>query len=268
MADEVDLVKALGTRFIQRRDVKAVQHPNGAWTPVREPWVMSDFRAHLAGQQTFGHYVVDKGGKCKLFAYDIDLRKPDPRPGDARYDETKHTYQPDFNPREVWLGGESELRDDLRTALRCMAEGLAYRIHRVTDGAVQVAIANSGSKGLHVYGFTGEVDAADAKRLALGILEDFGCFEATRGNNFFRHVGQTTSPGAFQHIDIEVFPKQENLDGKELGNLMALPLGVHRVTGHAKYFIDLRTGLGDPFKAIDTMTALAGQTLDTVSVTK
>ena len=41
-------------------------------------------------------------------------------------------------------------------------------------------------------------------------------------------------------FSLEVFPKQESLSGKGMGNLVKLPLGVHRVTGKRSYFYDCR----------------------------
>ena len=37
---------------------------------------------------------------------------------------------------------------------------------------------------------------------------------------------------------IEVFPKQDTLSGKGFGNLVKLPLGIHRLTGKRSYFIE------------------------------
>jgi len=39
-------------------------------------------------------------------------------------------------------------------------------------------------------------------------------------------------------FSIEVFPKQTSLSGKGLGNLVKLPLGVHRLTGKRSYFFE------------------------------
>jgi hypothetical protein len=70
---------------------------------------------------------------------------------------------------------------------------------------------------------------------ALGVLESFGDrFQPTRGSNFFRVDGYV--------IDVEVFPKQSDLDGKDLGNLMRLPLGTNLKTGDKGRFLKLRQG--------------------------
>lgn len=41
-------------------------------------------------------------------------------------------------------------------------------------------------------------------------------------------------------FNMEVFPKQTVLSGKGMGNLVKLPLGVHRMTGKRSYFYDCR----------------------------
>ncbi|WP_052507300.1 CRISPR-associated primase-polymerase type A1 [Desulfonatronovibrio magnus] len=40
-----------------------------------------------------------------------------------------------------------------------------------------------------------------------------------------------------QYFNLEVFPKQDQLQGKGLGNLVKLPLGIHRVSGKPSYFL-------------------------------
>lgn len=75
----------------------------------------------------------------------------------------------------------------------------------------------SGGKGYHFWYFFAEPVPAALARKALGrlvqrIAPDLSCF------------------------NLEVFPKQDRLAGKGLGNLVKLPLGVHRVTGRQSYF--------------------------------
>lgn len=255
MPETRDLVRLLGTRFIQRRDVKAFQHKDGAWHPERTAFTMQDFTAHLEGSKTLGHYLVDLDGNCKLFAYDIDLVKHDRDCADQQCKGCPVTVtDDDGNPwaipcREFWQTRQDHPAHQVLTRhLRCMAEGLAVRIHRTLQ--IPVAIATSGSKGLHVYGFTDSLPAEDVRQYATTILDDFGCFEAFRGTNFFRH---TTD---YRTLDIEVFPKQSSLEGKDLGNLMKLPLGIHQVTGVRSEFISCRTDYQtlapmDPQRALD-----------------
>lgn len=253
MPDETRLAKALGRRFIQRHDVKAVQYDRG-WTPVvvsrddptRLPWAMDDLVTHIRGKRTFGHYMVGTDDQCKLFAFDIDLSKSATMSGEDG--------EPvDVNPREVWIKEQpASIHADLRLQLRAMAEGLAVRARRLLD--IPVAVASSGGKGLHVYGFTGSQPAEVCRMAAKEILEDFGVFEPIRGDNFWRHTEN------YAAMTIEIFPKQGSIEGKDLGNLMGLPLGIHQRTGRQKFFLSMKNGYGDPWQPMDPMAALSGET--------
>ncbi len=52
-------------------------------------------------------------------------------------------------------------------------------------------------------------------------------------------AGGCLSPGDVYHacFNLEVFPKQDRLAGKGLGNLVKLPLGIHRGTGRRSHFV-------------------------------
>lgn len=267
MAD--DLAVLLGKRFIQRRDVKAIQHANGAWTPDVQhqhpsnvdcpgdcpyvKWSMADIEAHIAGTKTFGHYLLGKDDTTKLFAFDLDLNK------EGTYISFKEDELLDggvpCNPREVYQDDKHPGYEYYMIQLRCMAEGLAMRTVRIFEGDVKVAVAFTGGKGLHVYGFLPEpLPAKDARQMATDVLMSFGCFEAIKGNNFYGHKF-----GSYRDLTIEVFPKQDSLgDGKSFGNLMALPLGVHRVSRKRKFFLDMRVGYNRLLE-MDPETALDGE---------
>lgn len=210
---------------------------------------MQDFRDHLAGTKTLGHYLLDANSNCKLFAFDIDLAKHGQNcPGTGCKGCPVSFYKMEIDPETGNVVSDgTELVDTVRDAfkdpnhhvyetlvinLRCMADGLARMIHR--KYGIPVAIAKSGSKGLHVYGFTGEMPAEVQKQLALDLLAGTGAFEAVRGDNFWKHSS------SYPMLEIEVFPKQTSLDGKDVGNLMSLPLGVNQVTSDKKFFIDSR----------------------------
>ena len=201
MPDSIDAL--LAKRFIERRDVKAVQHPGGAYTPERTPWKMGDLRAHLAGEKTFGHYLISEEGNTKLFAFDIDLVKN----GywiSTKEDKLLNGGEP-CNPREIWLTEGHEGREYLTAQLRAMAEGLAIRTHRLSGGEFPVAMAYSGNKGLHVYGLIGSTPAEEARAIAIEVLKSFHCFEPARGNNFWVHKTE------YKNLEIEIFPKQDEL---------------------------------------------------------
>lgn len=268
MIDSVELVKALGTRFVARKDVKSFQAEDGAWYPDRSPMTMADFEAHFNGSKTMGHYLLDTDSNCKLFAFDIDLAKHDRtcedrtcKGGCVQYTGADNVLYT-INPREVWqadraayglVDGDLPLFHDLLTMdLKCMAEGLARYANRVLN--LPVSIATSGGKGLHVYVYTGLMPAETARHAALTVLTGMGCFEPFRGENFWRHTQY------YPALDIEVFPKQTSLDGKDLGNLMKLPLGVHRVTKQRAEFIHTKGALGrlTPADVMDPERALTG----------
>lgn len=259
--DTRELVAKLGKRFLSRNDVKAIQNPDGTWRPDRTTIKMSDFRMHLEGKRTIGHYMLSPDGNVKLFAFDIDIKKNSEKNETFYRDNNNEIVLGDM--RAAWTTPNHAALPFLRTQLRCMAEGLAYAIHRLTDGKLHVAVLDSGGKGLHVYGFfDAPVPAQVARDTAMYVLEDLRCFEPVRGNNFWRHVGvtdsldQVTQP--YQNLEIEIFPKQTSLVGKDLGNLMRLPLGVNAKTGRVSQFLRLDNGYEDEWNVLPPLDALGG----------
>ncbi len=64
-------------------------------------------------------------------------------------------------------------------------------------------------------------------------------------------------------FNLEVFPKQDELRGKGLGNLVKLPLGLHRVTGKASYFLDTRDRTpAAQLAALETMERISTEALE------
>lgn len=232
---EERVVELLAKRFIARTDVKAVQQPDGSYRPDHTAWSRQDIRDHLSGERTYGHYLLNRENRCKLVAFDIDLTKR------SQWDDGS-----EFDPRAIWSLGKSPARDLLQRQLRALGEGLAYRMHRMLK--VDVALAYSGSKGLHVYGFTGDISADAAREAALTVL-DCGFFVGSESN--WRHLF------AYPHMTIEIFPKQEAIRGEDgLGNLMRLPLGVHQKTSKSGAFLKLSAphpafSPDDPEKALE-----------------
>lgn len=244
----------LAKRFIARTDVKAIQQANGAYHPDRTKWTRDDLTAHVAGIQTFGHYQLSPEGMCKFMCFDIDWLKPKPDadPPVIFHYEDQVGISREFNPREAWLDPQHPHRQDMIIKMRCLSEYLAMKISR--DLAIGVAIVQSGGKGLHVYGFMDEpTPAAIVREAAHDVLRDNGHFEAVKGENFWRPSGE-----GYVGIEIEVFPKQDSLDGKDLGNLLRLPLGVNRKTGKKSFFVDVNRGYNelypaDPVEALETL---------------
>lgn len=86
------------------------------------------------------------------------------------------------------------------------------------EASLPCIIEFSGGKGYHFwYPFENPVPAGVVRSalelLAAKVRRDVECF------------------------GLEVFPKQDQLSGKGLGNLVKLPLGIHRGTGKASYFL-------------------------------
>jgi hypothetical protein len=245
LSDSVE--NLIAKRFIARPDVKAVQGNDGAYHPERTRFTRTDLEAHLRGDRTFGHYHLSEDSKCKVICFDLDLNKT------GWWHDVKTDEWHEFNPREAWMTGHGPSRSWQRFQLRCLAEGLASRMHRVLG--IGTAILYSGGKGLHVYGFFKDAEpAADVRPLAHEVLESFSCFERVRGDNFWRHT-QTDPKFGYPNIEIEVFPKQDSLDGKDLGNLIRLPLGVNRKSGERSFFLTGRAPL-DQFIELDPLVAL------------
>lgn len=101
----------------------------------------------------------------------------------------------------------------------------SYMFTRIGDLAKEAglvpAVEFSGGKGFHFwFFFETPVAAGKARRPLVQIARTLG-----KDLNAFH---------------LEVFPKQDNLSGKGFGNLVKLPLGVHRLTGKRSYFIECR----------------------------
>lgn len=126
---------------------------------------------------------------------------------------------------------------------------------------LHVAISLSGGKGMHVYALSEEpISAAEARRSALLVMKSVNDhngkagYEPVRGENFWKSTGEGEKPV----VEIEIFPKQDSLEGKDLGNLMRLPLGVNRKTDQSSYFLDLRCGYNE-IRMMDPTDALEGE---------
>jgi hypothetical protein len=111
---------------------------------------------------------------------------------------------------------------DLAKARADIHKDRAYMVSRITDSAQDMGlfpvIEFSGAKGYHFWFFMETpVKAARIRQALTAVCDhlapDLSCFS------------------------LEVFPKQDHLSGKGLGNLVKLPLGIHRQTGKRSFFI-------------------------------
>lgn len=258
--EQVDYLAAyLAKTFITRKDVKAEQMPyhNGsAYRPIHEPWKMGDLKAHVRGDKTFGHYLLNQESMVKFVAFDIDLEKQgtycdysfENQDGFARAEEQDdvrldayfdfHT----FNPREAWLDHSHEARPWMIYQMRSLVTALT---HTAKELDLKTFATYSGSKGVHVYGIFDEPVPAEVARAVAteildkapgkGMVDSALKFVQARGKNFY-HLAPNWELGAsttghllhfdmFDNFTIEVFPKQDHIEPLRLGNLMRLDFG-------------------------------------------
>lgn len=236
-----ELVSLIAKKFIERRDVKAEQHSNGAYSPIESKFTKRDLHDHLTGTRTYGHYMVAPGSNtARLFAFDIDLAKsasPDMTGNSKTFYTWTGSQFIEGSPRVHYTERNPQLYMRLTEELLVAAVSLAVRTRRLLG--IQVAIAFSGSKGVHVYGFTGRDQAETIREAAHEVIHDAGVWQVHRGKSFYRHSNEPKF--GLPNIDIEVYPKQGKMDGKAYGNLMRLPLGIHRRTGARSYFLQVRS---------------------------
>lgn len=279
--ENIQIAKLFAAKMISRPDIRAVQLPNGEYRPQRgEPFKLPDLLAHLAGEKTYGHYMVNDDDEVKLFAFDIDINKygrlPLMKNGAGVFMNFKSFTKEDEdagkeNMRHHWGSrAPGAARDFLKLKMRVLGNQLASAIHKELE--IPTAVAYSGNKGVHVYGFTGKTTATLARQGAAIVLNslvhsNLGYWSVTRGNNFYSYNppdvegdSATANPDLnFEQFGLEVFPKQDSVGGKEkgLGNLLRLPLGInhHSPKKDKAFFLDLRTALTE-FKPRDAVEAL------------
>ena len=188
MNDELAILFA--KRFIQRRDIKAVQlalRDKVIYTPDREMkhlgghgplgFLMPNLHAHLNGEATYGHYLLDADDQCRMFCFDIDLKQNDDNftgsyvpmtpyeEGAMTEEEWETQNQPiAFNPRVDWLDRAHPGRSWTKMQMGMLARKLVSSIQK--ELGLACAAAYSGNKGIHVYGFTGPLPAQQVRAAA------------------------------------------------------------------------------------------------------
>lgn len=277
LSDIDTIANLLASKFIARPDVKAIQFSNGSWAPhcerdpnthkmdgPRIPWNRTDLRNHISGSSTFGHYMLKGDDTVKLFAFDIDLEKN----SDPEIEVTDPAYHQgywvdndgtvlEFDAREAWQNRAHPSRAWSKYQMKMIAHRLMGVISE--DFQLPCAAAYSGGKGIHVYAFTGLISAADARDGASIVLDTLGGWKPSRGDNFFRSIDRDPTTG-YPNLSIEVFPKQDSLAGKDLGNLMRLPLGRNlKNPKDPTFFIDMTTPMG-VMSPVDPVFAMTSQT--------
>jgi hypothetical protein len=259
----------IAKRFIQRRDVLAEQTAMQGYRPVREgkdgplvPVTQRALLAHLSGDKTYGHYLLDTDDKCRVFAFDIDLEKnsgpddPEPHhvgrwaqpPDMETWTGSEDTWTSahvihEFDARESWRDRRHPSRTYLKTQMRYLAGMLARTIHEELE--LPTAVTYTGAKGIHVYGFTDPLPAEQVREAAQIVLDSLDCFRPSKGKHFFKHVNTDPIDG-YDNFSIEVFPKQTSIGDGGFGNLMRLPLGVNRkAPKDPTFFVDLRAPMSE-----------------------
>lgn len=261
-----ELAGIIAKRFIQRRDIKAVQFENGAWSPDTEAkygnhghgFDFPSLMRHLNKEATYGHYLLDADSHSRVFVFDIDLDKTGnyvELPGissgeglttgidDQTFDANTRVFE-DVSPRDLWLT-RTPSAAPARAWYKMQMRLLAHRFTAaVTELGLPCAAAYSGSKGVHVYGFTGDLPAAEVREAALLTLDMVGDFVPHRGQVFYKHKNPDPIRG-FANFTVEVFPKQSSLDGKSLGNLVRLPLGRNQKSSDPTFFLDMKAPMAE-----------------------
>lgn len=243
-----ELIRLVGSRFLERRDVRSEQSSDGAYYPVRQhrprcdkrgcdcpplAWKGSDIRDHLEGRRSYGHYLVSAEQKCRVMVFDIDLTKQGTL---RRLTDSRGWVDQEITPRAAWAddGSTSEyVKTRLTLDMRVLADVLARQTTETLG--IPTAVAYSGCKGLHVYGFVGSTPAVDVRAGAQEVMASLAGdgFQKVRGDNFF-------AVKDFDCFEVEVFPKQDEISKADgLGNLVRLPLGIHRRSGSRGFFVDV-----------------------------
>lgn len=266
-SDSNQLADIIARKFIARKDVKAVQKmlptgdciyvPHCQGNPDEKNyigWDRASLVSHIEGTRSYGHYLLNQDNQCKFFAFDVDLEKKGwyfNKDGDIPIEDEQPI---EFNPRDAWHDRSHPGRWWMKAQLRTVAGLLASKIHE--ELGVPVAAYYSGNKGVHVYAFTGLIDAWQAREGARIVLDAMDIWEPLRGENFFCHKNKDPFEG-YPNLSIEVFPKQDTMTDKSgLGNLMRAPLGRNKKNPKdPTFFLDLRSPLSD-LKPVDPIWAL------------
>lgn len=252
----MDLASLIHEAFVARDDVWARQDLGGGYMPRWEPLTTDLISTHLAHGASVGHYLSNPEGITKVIGLDIDLEpegvwmqypQPEEYPENLPVDQldawmadkvVAHPSRPRYDWRNRAHPGRAWYKQLLRTTGEYLATAMEDEL------GIPTLIAYSGHKGIHVYGFTNGVHVADAKAGAeLALMASgryFGAeFAPHRGKNFFKLAGG--APWA-QSFAVETFPKQDSMEGKKLGNLMRLPLGVNlKSPQDPTFFVDRST---------------------------
>ncbi|HQU46648.1 MAG TPA: CRISPR-associated primase-polymerase type A1 [Pirellulales bacterium] len=137
--------------------------------------------------------------------------------------------------------GDPDFAQELRDSLQTEGPRLLGALRELSFAPL---FENSGYKGRHYWVFLAEPVPAEAAHLL--------------GRLFLAWQSPRLPPG----LHLEFFPKQASLKGKGLGNLIKLPLGIHRRTGRRSLFLDDRSQpLADQLAALRSAERLSRDAL-------
>jgi hypothetical protein len=176
-----DNLKRYLSLFRGREDYFAQQYDSG-YNPVPRSLDLFDLSRHLAGDETYGIYLLNKESYCYLFCIDIDILKA----------EISGMKFKDRTEKFGYLGKK------LQETIIVLTEHL--KIPRAA-----LLLEETGGRGYHIWILLNEAVSGDNAISFSSVLKKYLTFE------------------------IEFFPKQGQLSSKrKLGNLIKLPLGIHR----------------------------------------
>lgn len=193
--------------FVHRCDVFARQTSYGAYIPVRRQITDEDLRAHLAGDRSFGVYVI----RPDWDALELDGTRPG-IPDTVRYC---------VFDLDTYDKGALEF---LCTQVERLVGPLALAFDRSSTHRQCLLLEDSGGKGYHIWLF---FDRPVAARKARAWAEQVRT-AYDRERRLFSRFAENRAP---DWPALEIFPKQDTVEGGGYGNLVKLPFGRHAKTG-------------------------------------
>lgn len=192
MKKAVDVHRTYLALFKGREDYFA-QQDDSSYHPVAYCLDTFYLRQHLAGDATYGIYVLNIQSYCHFFCIDIDIAKNELNETNFKNRTAKYSH----------LG--QRVRDTIKTLTETLG------IPREA-----MLLEETGGRGYHIWIFLNEPISGENAVAFGAILKSYLNFE------------------------IEFFPKQGQLtSSRKLGNLVKLPLGIHRKYGNNSLFFNL-----------------------------
>lgn len=162
----------------------------------------------------------------------------------TRLDNTATFFALDLDidkPTLTRAHGDPLFAQSLRDTLRAEGPRLLLALRELGFHAL---FENSGYKGRHYWVFLEQPEGTDTLHLL--------------GRLLLAWQSPQLAPG----LHLEYFPKQAKLRGKNLGNLIKLPLGIHRRTGYRSMFLDNEgRPLSEPLAALRAAVRLPREDL-------